>query len=82
VACEAANRAEKSSTVALAVRYFDIVYSIIRNYLSKAWARSQFVNNIGHWASVGLSIPSPAPCAPFSKTCISAGMPALRSARK
>jgi len=43
--------------------------------------RSQFANSRGHSASAGSFIARPTPWGPRSKMCISAGTPALRSAR-
>ena len=44
-------------------------------------ARSQFASSFGHSANAGSVKPSPVPCGPLRKICISAGTPALRSAR-
>ncbi len=43
--------------------------------------RNQFASSLGHSESAGSPEPSPDPCRPSLNTCISAGTPALRSAR-
>jgi hypothetical protein len=45
--------------------------------VNKPRARSQLRSNAGHSPVVGSPRSRPTPCAPFSKTCISAGTPAL-----
>ena len=53
-----------------------------QRHFRKPLARSQFASSRGHSASAWSCCPRPVPCGPFLKMCISAGTPALRSARK